>query len=315
MRLRVALIAAVAAVLVAASSYGQEATLRYRWVKGEEVRYRIGREATTTMSGLPGAGEMTVTQNSVQVVRVSVDDAGPESATLRMTFESVRMEVATPMTKMIFDSAADKPSNPLGMTISAMIGESITLVVAPAGNVIKVEGMSRIFDKMAKALPQSPAANAQVLGQLRASLGDEAFSSMFSQGFAQFPDRPLKPGDSWSHAINVSVPIVGTISTATTSTLKAIEVSAGASIARIATLIVLKQDANAATGLSGMTVKLADGTGEGEVLFDISKGRVQKTSNKTDMPMSMSMTGPDGTQITTQGVNRTTMTMEIVEKF
>jgi Family of unknown function (DUF6263) len=314
-RFRVASIAVLVAVLVdSSSSYGQEATLRYRWVKGEEVRYRVSQQGTTTMSGLPGAGEMTVTQNSVQILRVSVDEAGPESATLRMTFEAVRMEMTTPMTKVVFDSAADKPSDPLGMAMAAMIGESITLVAAPTGHVTRVEGMSRILEKMTKTLPQSPG-NAQVFGLLKTSMSDDMMSNMFSQGFAQFPDRAVKAGDSWSHEFNVSVPMVGTLSTTNTSTLKAIELSAGTSLARIATLVVMKQDANAAAaGFPGMTARLANGTAEGEVLFDITKGRVQRTSNNTDLPMSMSMTGPDGTQINAKSVTRTTMTMEIVEK-
>jgi hypothetical protein len=65
--------------------------------------------------------------------------------------------------------------------------------------------------------------------------------------------------------------------------------------------------ASIGSGALGMTAKLADSDGEGEILFDIAKGRVQKTSFKTEMPMTLSVSGPAGSQINSQGLVRSTM--------
>ena len=302
------------------SAYGQDAALRYRWVKGEEVRYRVSQQGTTTISGLPGMGEMTMDQSHVQVLRLTVEDVATDgSATLRQTFESVRMELNSPAGKAVFDSAAaDKPTDPIavaiGATMSAMIGESITVVLVPTGAVIKVEGMSRIFDKIMKTLPQDPT-GAQVFSQLKGTMSDDAMRSMFEQGFATFPDHAVKAGETWTGQFRMSLPIIGTVTTTRTSTLQGVESSNGTSIARIATMFAMRQDAEASPpGPMGMTAKLADSKGEGEILFDIAKGRVQKTSSRSEMPVTLSMTGPNGSQINAQSLVRTTVTMELVEK-
>ena len=57
---RFALLAiAVALVGDVSSALGQDATLRYKWVKGDQVRYRTTQRSSTTMSGVPGLGELS----------------------------------------------------------------------------------------------------------------------------------------------------------------------------------------------------------------------------------------------------------------
>jgi Family of unknown function (DUF6263) len=321
MRFRVGTLTCVVAILVGVSSaYGQDATLRYRWVKGDEVRYRLSQQGNTTVTGLPGVGEMTNDQSNVQVFHQTVEDVAADgSATLRQTFESVRMEMSSPAGKAVFDSAAaDKPTDPIaaamGMTMSAMIGESITIVVLPTGAVIRVEGMSRILDKILKTLPQNPALG-QTISQLEGIMGDDAMRSLFEQSFVKFPDRAVKTGETWTGQFKMSNPMFGALTTTLTSTLKGVESGNGASIARITAMIAVTQDAEAkGSGLPGMTAKLADSKGEGEMLFDITKGRLQKSSFKSEMPVTMSLAGPSGSPINSQMLVRNTITLEIVEK-
>ena len=309
------------AVLVAVSSaYGQDATLRYGWVKGDEFRYRLSQQGTMTITGLGGIGDMTTDQSNAQVFRLTVEDVDADgSATLRQTFESVRLETNSPAGKKVFDSAAaDKPIDPIaaamGTTMSAMIGESITIVLAPTGAVIKVEGTSRIFDKVMKTLPQNPAA-AQTVSLLKGIMSDDAMRSMLEQGFVTFPDHAVKPGETWTGQFKMSNPMFGSLTTTRTSTFTGVESTSGTSIARITAMVAVRQDSEASpSGPMGMTVKLADSTGEGEILFDIAKGHVQKTSFKSEMPMTMSVTGPAGGQINSLSLVRNTITMEIVEK-
>ena len=320
MRFCVGRLACVAVLVGVSSAYGQDATLRYGWVKGEEFRYRLSQQGTTTITGLPGIGEMTADQSNVQVFRLTVEDVAADgSATLRQTFESVRLETNSPAGKVVFDSsAADKPIDPIaaamGMTMSAMIGESITIVLVPTGAVIKIEGVSRIFDKVLKTLPQNPA-TAQTVSLLKGIMSDDAMRSAFEQSFVTFPDHVVKPGETWTGQFKMSNPMFGSLTTTRTSTFRGVESSSGTSMARITAMIAMKQDPEASpSGPTGMTAKLADSTGEGEILFDIAKGHVQKTSFKSEMPMTMSVTGPAGGQINSQSLVRNTITMEIVEK-
>ena len=112
------------------------------------------------------------------------------------------MEMNSPMFSMAYDSAnpdaGDNPMNAMLKNIfSAMIGESFTLVMAPTGEVQKVEGFAKLAEKMFKNIPQDPA-TAGMLDGLKANLSDDAMRNMFTQTFAQFPNRPLKSGDTWN---------------------------------------------------------------------------------------------------------------------
>jgi hypothetical protein len=321
MRFRIGTSARLIAILVGVSTaYAQDTTLRYRWVKGDDVRYRLTQQGNTTITGLPGIGEATMEQSSVQVFRLTVEDVAADgSATLRQTFESVRMEMSSPAGKTVFDSAeADKPTDPIaammGTTMSAMIGESITIVLMPTGAVTKVEGMSRILDKVMDTVPRNPVA-VQIFSQLRGIMSDDAMRGVFEQSFLNFPDHAFKANETWTGQFKMSNPMFGALTTTRTSTLKGIESSNGTSIARIGVTIAIRQDAEASpSGPSWMTATLGDGNGDGEILFDISKGRVQKTSFKTEMPVTMSLPGPAGSQINAQSLVRSTVTMEVVEK-
>ena len=60
-------------------------------------------------------------------------------------------------------------------------------------------------------------------------------------------------------------------------------------------------------------MKLGNAKGEGELLFHIGKGRVERNSMRSEMPSTITMRGPDGATITMQNDTKTTMTMELVK--
>src|SRR6185503_10534986 len=106
----------------------QTVTLRYKWNKGEEVRYRVTQQSTATVAGLPsGMGPMNIDTTMTQVVRSVVKDVAADgSATIEHVYESIKMDIDSPMAKMAFDSAnkdAAADSNQMNKTLGAMVGE------------------------------------------------------------------------------------------------------------------------------------------------------------------------------------------------
>ena len=65
---------------------------------------------------------------------------------------------------------------------------------------------------------------------------------------------------------------------------------------------------------NGMILRVGEGKGVGEILFDVAQGRIRKSSMKTDQPSTMSMQTPDGNTATMQNRTTTTVTMELVQK-
>src|SRR5262245_17902537 len=98
-----AVLALLASTVSALTAVRQEVTLAYRWAKGETVLYRVTQQVTTTMSGVPGAGDLSFEQTMNQVLRsVPESIAADGTATLRQTVDSVRVEMRTPMGQMGF---------------------------------------------------------------------------------------------------------------------------------------------------------------------------------------------------------------------
>ena len=280
------------------SLLGQEGALRYRWNKGDVLRYRVVQTTNAAMSGIPGMGEMNVTNTMTQVQQFTTTDVAADgAATLQVKFESLKMEMGTPMGTFVYDSAAPAPQNPdqmvaqLAATIGTLVGESITLVMAPNGNIQKMEGMARIMEKMQKSTP------AMGMAGLESLMTDDSMKGSFGQSFAHLPGTAVKTGETWKHDLVMPNPF-GTMNVATQYSLKAVESTGG----------------KPPPMPMPMTIQFSDGTGDGEIFFDRRAGRTQRSTFNTTLPMTMNMTAPDGSTVNISALTKTTMTTELIEK-
>jgi hypothetical protein len=313
-------VAALVVLAAGTSVSGQEGVLKYRWTKGEVLRYRVVQETNAAMSGIPGMGEMNVRNVMTQVQEMTTKDVAADgTATVLNKFASMRMEMGTPMGTFVYDSTQPPDPNAnevvaqIAASMGAMIGESITIVMSPNGAVQKIEGMTAVLEKVKKTVPQAGAFGA--LGGIDSMFSDEALKGSFGQGFGELPTTPVKPGDSWKSEIKMPNPF-GTMTVAMTYNLKSVDTTGGRDLAKIATTAAIKAAPNATPPPMPMpmTIQFTDGTGQGELLFDRKLGRVQKTSAETTLPMTMSMTTPDGQSVNLTALTKTTMTMELIEK-
>ena len=303
--------------LSAAAADAQTVTLRYRWTKGESRTYRVTTQTDNAITGMPG-GRVTTSQTMTQVLQYAAEEVAPDgSATVRQTFQSIRMETVNPNGKFVIDSGVRETSQNrmvegMRAVLAAMAGESVVIELAPDGAVRRVEGASRIADKVSKVMAADPAA-AQAGQGIRTSLSDEALKTTLEQTFPRLSGPPVKVGDQWQGALAMGNPAIGRITGRSTFTLKAIEGAADAAVARIAVALVLRQDVvPPPSGPAGMVMTLGDAKGAGEIVFDVAKGFIQKSTMKTDLPSTVVMTGQDGAPATMENKAATTMTMELV---
>jgi hypothetical protein len=310
----------VAFVAAAAPASGQSVALRYRWTKGESLTYHLTSQTDTAVSGVPGAGPMALAQTMNQVLKFTAEEVSADGvATLRQTFQSIKMQINGPAGKVTYDTAAPN-NNPNPMieamrrVLGAMAGESIVVVMAADGTVISIDGAKKILDKISASLPQDPGAEA-ITQSMKAILSEDALKSTLTQSFPKLPADAVKVGDTWRGQLTLAAEVVGKILGTSTFTLKAIDGTADAGVARIGVVLVLKQESVAApSGPANIVVRLLDSKGEGEILFDPSKGRIRRGTMRTDMPSVVSMTAPDGNPASVQNKTTTTTTMELVEK-
>jgi hypothetical protein len=143
---------------------------------------------------------------------------------------------------------------------------------------------------------------------LSAFLNEDAQRQMLQQGSAPFPEKPIKPGESWDNTYKAPNPF-GNQLVSYKYTLK--DVTGG--VARIAIAGSVKPDGPPGA-MGPMTVTMGDGTVQGETLFDVKLGRARKSVFTTSMPLTMVMAAPDGTNLNIQAASKSTTTVEPIEK-
>jgi len=320
-QIRVFVVAAVTLPILAATStsaFGQNVTLQYRWTKGEETRYRFVQQSTATVAGLPGLTSSVIETNMSEVVRTAVDDVAADgAATLRYVYESARWETRTPMGTTVVDTTSTDPTgtgvpNGIKDVLAAMVGETFVAVVAPTGQVQKVDGLDRIVEKMFKSIPTDPS-TAAMIETLKSSFNAEWMQNTLTQGSAQFPDRPLTPGDTWDKSATATNPLVGRQTTTTQFTLKDVETSSGSRVARIAMRVTTQPPEEPTGGLAGLKMRLTDDSGEGDLVFDVTNGRLLRSTTHVTMSFDMSAPAPDGTAMNMSGKVTTSMSAELLQ--
>ncbi|MCW5766699.1 MAG: hypothetical protein KIT68_12070, partial [Phycisphaeraceae bacterium] len=202
--------------LSAGAVAAEPVTLKYKWVKGEVIAYRMTQDTATEMKGLPGMGDQKGTQKQIMGTRMEVKDVADDgAATVETTFESVKLTMEQPgMGAMSYDSEkpGDGAGNPFAASFGAMIGERITFVIMPDGSVRKAEGMDKIIKKMAEAMDkENPGMGAMVADQLKGSFGDDAMRRTYEQAMKILPEKPVSAGDSWTTNFDQPLPMMGTM--------------------------------------------------------------------------------------------------------
>ncbi|HET7698047.1 MAG TPA: DUF6263 family protein [Vicinamibacterales bacterium] len=314
-RAGVVLLVAGSAVQAAA----QAVPIRYKWAQGDVLTYRTVVRTTSSATGGP-RGPETFEQTMSQTIKLTVAAVNPAdgSATLRHSIDAVSMEVTTPAGKVVYDSARPLPEGAdprvlaMSKTLGGMVGEAVSVTMAPTGAVRRIDGAARIAQKLIDDLPRDPMSGA-LAQSIKGMLSDEALRAALEQSFARLPEQPVNVGDSWSAEQAVGADATGRLLGKSTYTLKAIDGAGDAAVARIAVSLALRQEEVPSTGASTV-VKLAPGSkGEGELVFSLARGRIESNTMRTDMPSTITLRTPDAGTITMQNNTRTTMTMTIVK--
>ena len=281
--------------------------------KGRAFAIARVQESNIGMSGIPGAGDMNLTTTVTEVHLVTPSDiAADGTATLSVKFESMKIDIVTPMGNMSVDSSASgPPPDPMladaQKMLQAVVGESVTMVMSPTGAVKSVDGMARLSAKLKAAMP----AGSPLTQSMDAMMTDESFKGTMGQSFANLPDKVVKPGETWTTTLTAPNPL-GAMTSTNTFTAKGVERIEGKEVTRIG----VAQKISVAPGgsIGPMSVTVSDGTGDGDMLVDHRLGQIVRSTTHLTLPMAMSMTAPDGTSMSLTGVTKLNVTLTLVDR-
>jgi len=316
--IRLVVVAAFMALCAAPAAAQSE--LRYRWKQGDALVYKTTLKTTSTVSGLPNAGDVTFDQTMTQRIRLLAAAVAPDgTVTLHQTTDAVSVEMAGPMGKVTFDSAdpksaeKDQAAAALGKVFGSMVGATISVTMTSTGTIQRIDGIQKLLDKITQEITPDRA-SAQMLQTLKSVLSEEAIRASLEQSFPRLPPQAVKPGDTWTGQVALGSDVIGRIAGTQTFTLKAVDGGEGSGLATILVGLTLKQESAPPLGPSGMTVTLGESRGDGQIDFDVANGRIRKSTMQTDMPSTMTATAPDGRSSTMKNSTKTSMTMELQEK-
>lgn len=281
----------------------QQVTLRWKYVAGSELVYRLVNHQEVTM---PMMGGNTVSEQT-QTMRWSVREVAPNGdATITVTTEHVQVEMSGPTGNVSYDSRTDEaPTVPAAQMFAAMAGLSYTMVIGSQGTVKSVQGMDQLIDEMMGALP--PEAMALGQGMLGELFSEESITKMMQQSIQVFPQEPVGPGDSWQRSFSMSNPMIGGVTMNLTFTVDGIEDRDGGTVAVISSTGDMVVGEGAGGQFSGM-IEMGDAEIRSKMNFDVDRGLILFSTTTSNMEMTISAPGQ---QMTVGTV--TTDTLELIE--
>src|SRR5262249_20796199 len=106
-----------------------------------------------------------------------------------------------------------------------------------------------------------------------------------------FPDRALKAGDTWDRRRTMDMQILGKMTNVEALMLRSVENG----IAHIGIARSVTQESPG--GLGPINMKIDYIPTDGELLFDVAKGRLQRTTGSTAQTVTMTFTPPPGANL------------------
>jgi hypothetical protein len=159
--------------------------------------------------------------------------------------------------------------------------------------------------------PAAAAAMGMLGSNLSAFLSDETMQGTFARMFSKLPAASTKMGDTWVQEINTPNP-AGNQTITSTFTRQGAERPEGRELTKIGVAQTIKTAPGGAMG--PFTIQAGDAAGTGEILFDHKAGRLERSIVSSTMPLTLNMTGPDGSSMSLQSVTTSKLTVELVRK-
>lgn len=266
---------------------GDTVLLKPKFNKGEKGYVEVDRNITQKMSGPMGNMEFKMEQ--LYLVARQVKDVSDGAADLEMKFERAMQSFDSPMMDGLFDT--DDPDNEdasaqIGTLLKPLVGMGFKMKIGADGEVKKVSGMSAIREKLEEEGAGSP-----LTGQMAGEFTDDRAKREWGDTlFALYPNKEVKPGDTWQKVLTDSLPRLGPVVFNYDCKLDRISEEKGRKVAVVTYTGTVKSDKSAKSEDGGHAT--LDGQFKGTAVYDVELG--QFTHREQNGNTKISMAGPGG---------------------
>ena len=254
-----------------------------------QVKYPVGRILLlkSDQNNVTDAAGMRIVQMHVQEIEEEVLPGVGGATHLRLTYQRQAMRTESPMGRMEFDSAkgTEPVTEPSFAVLSALVGQSFEILLEPDLSVREIRGAEGIAQRILGALPAD--LPSESVEQIVASYSADELAKLAGEKLEIVPKRAVSVGESWSNAIEMQLPGVGSLVTTSVYTL-------GGVLEKIATIdfVVSAKMADGNALLTGL-----DMSGTGVTHFDLEAGyftdshvEIKMSGQVQGMPMSVMST-------------------------
>lgn len=123
---------------------------------------------------------------------------------MKVTITAVATEQSSPMGGAKYDSRVDQnPQDVTGKIYEKMVGQAFRMTMNADGKVKEVTGADKMLEEMlaAAGFPEGDETSQAFESTLKTQFGNKAMAEDMSMLTAFYPDKPIKPGDTWEKTV------------------------------------------------------------------------------------------------------------------
>ena len=290
----------------------QAKTFRYKMQKDQPLIYRFTQTTKQTQKVNGRTIETEVGQTTVKVWTLEkIDEKGNFHLKDETRQLKAKIEIG-PLGEYKYDSTAAEQesgtvlSEALNPVYDQLSTASLTVTVAPDGNILSVEGYEELLGDLLKDNP--------LASQLTGGGSKEAAKLSLADQFIQFGENPVKPGDTWEKSYEIELGRIGKVQGKQVYTYVGPDKVGDRPTAKFTVTYDLSVDIDINTQGSKVTGTLSTADASGTVQFDPENGRI--VSKQTTLTLSGNLNISAGDQNFTVEISQTQTTkLELLDKL
>ncbi len=282
-RVHLVALVAVAAWMCCSLQARADEPIRWRFKQGEKLDYNMVQDMTMTMTGAT-VGQMSTSMQQKMDMTWDVQGVNDQGeAVIRQKFARVQMKMTGPAGQGFEYDSSNVDAAPTGLAAmiapmyQAMTKGDFEITMTSRGEVKDV----KIPEEVLTALKNSP--GAAMMGDLATP---EGFQKMLMQGALVLPENAPAKGEQWSTKLEMNNPQAGKQIVETTYTFDGTKEVDGSTFAIFKPSLKMTFEGN-----EMMQMKVKDQNSEGEILFNMTAGRLSSSTLKQNVAMDVTVAG------------------------
>jgi hypothetical protein len=290
-----AVVALASVILVFSSTAHAQVTLKYKFPEGQKQNYEL-TETVSQVLKLAGQAFPTEQKQIVSLSWTFGKKQGESTQPIAQKIESLEMELSAPGgIKISYDS--DDPNAKIARPEMSFLGDvykivshlDYTVMLGADNKVETVEGTDKILQKAEKLDEKAKQA-------IRDAVDSERIKRDFEEHYGSFPDRSVRPGESWERTDKHPLGNAQTLTFQKRYEYAGNEKRGDATLDRInvkTSEVKYAMDPKSPSPLKVLKSDLKVIAGDGFILFDREAGRVVVSKEKMQIKGPMTFKSGD----------------------